>query len=104
MYYLGIDHHKRFSRVAVMDERGTVHINCQTVNEKVSLATLKRRFNEPLKAVIEAGRNWRMMHDLLEELGIDVTVAHSLKVRAIADAKIEFDSIDATNTCSSSAC
>ena len=97
MYYLGIDYHKRFSQVAVMDEKGKVHINCRMVNEKVSFDALKRRLNgnEPLKAVIEAGRNWGMMYDLLEGIGIDTTVAHPLKVRAIADAKIKHDSIDA---------
>jgi len=35
------------------------------------------------------------MYDLLEELGVDITVAHPLKVRAIADAKIKHDSMDA---------
>ena len=97
MYYLGIDHHKRFSQVAVMDEKGKVHINCRMANEKVSFQMLKKRLNnhEPLRAVIEAGRNWGMMYDLLEEVGIDTKVAHPLKVRAIADAKIKYDSIDA---------
>ena len=57
MYYLGINHHKRFSQVAAMSERGKPHINCRMVNEKASFTTLKRRFDEPLKAVIEAGRN-----------------------------------------------
>jgi len=57
MYYLGIDHHKRFSQVAAMDEKGKVHLNCRMVNEKVSFTTLKRRFDEPLKAVIEVGRS-----------------------------------------------
>lgn len=97
MYYLGIDHHKRFSQVAVMDEQGKVHINCRMANEKVSFEILKRRLNNhgPLRAVIEAGRNWGMMYDLLEELEIDTKVAHPLKVRAIADAKIKHDSIDA---------
>ena len=92
MYYLGIDHHKRFSQVAVMDERGKVHINCRMANEKVSFEMLKKRLNnhEPLRAVIEAGRNWGMMYDLLEEVGIDTKVAHPLKVRAIADAKIKY--------------
>jgi len=92
MYYLGIDHHKRFSQVAVMDERGKVHINCRMANEKV-----KKHLNnhEPLRAVIEAGRNWGMMYDLLEEVGIDTKVTHPLKVRAIADARIKYDSIDA---------
>jgi len=46
-----IDHPKRFSQVAAMDERGKVHINCRMGNEKVSFATLKRRFSELLKAV-----------------------------------------------------
>ena len=51
MYYLGIDYHKRFSQVAVMDEKGKVHINCRMVNEKVSFDAPKRRLNgnEPLK-------------------------------------------------------
>ena len=66
-------------------------------NEKTSFEVLKRHLNgnEPLRAVIEAGRNWGVMYDLLEEVGIDTTVAHPLKVRAIADAKIKHNSIDA---------
>ena len=36
-----------------------------------------------------------MMYDLLEELDIKTVVAHPLKIRAIADAKIKSDSIDA---------
>ena len=56
------------------------------------LRYLKKRLNsnEPLRAVIEAGRNWGVMYDLLEEVGIDTKVAHPLKVRAIADAKIKY--------------
>jgi len=37
-----------------------------------------------------------MMYDLLEKLDIEVTVAHPLKTRAIADAKIKLDFIDAS--------
>lgn len=36
-----------------------------------------------------------MMYDLLEELDIKTVVGHPLKIRAIADAKIKSDSIDA---------
>jgi len=36
-----------------------------------------------------------MMYDLLEELDIERVVAHPLKTRAIADAKIKSDAIDA---------
>ncbi len=95
MYYFGIDHHKRFSQVAVMDEKGEVHMNGKIANEKVAFALFKEYLREPCKVVIEAGRNWGMMYDLLEELHIEPVVAHPFKTRAIADAKIKSDSIDA---------
>jgi len=78
-----------------MDKEGTLKINCKIPNEKASFKVLKERLEEPLGAVIEAGNNWSMLYNLLEDLGIQVTVAHPLKVRAIADAKIKSDSIDA---------
>ncbi len=95
MYYLGIDHHKRYSQVAVVDEKGTVRSNGKIANEKKAFALLKEYYKEPCRAVIEAGRNWGMMYDLLEELDIKTVVGHPLKIRAIADAKIKSDSIDA---------
>ena len=95
MYYLGIDHHKRYSQVAVVDEKGTVRTNGKIANEKKAFTLLKEYYKEPCRAVIEAGRNWGMMYDLLEELDIKTVVAHPLKTRAIADAKIKSDSIDA---------
>ena len=95
MYYLGIDHHKRYSQVAVVDEKGTVRSNGKIANEKKAFILLKEYYKEPCRAVIEAGRNWGMMYDLLEELDIKTIVGHPLKIRAIADAKIKSDSIDA---------
>ena len=88
MYYLGIDHHKRFSQVAAMDEKDKTRINSSMVNEKASFESLKTILKEPCEAAIEAGRNWGMMYHLLEELGIETVVAHPLKVRAIADARL----------------
>ena len=46
--------------------------------------------------MLEATRNWTVVHDILEELTADVTLAHPLKVRAIAEAKIKTDKIDST--------
>jgi len=92
---MGIDHHKRYSQVAVMDEKGEICVNSRFKNEKKSFESLQQHFNVPFKATLEAGNNWGKMYDLLEEIGIDTEVAHPLKVRAIADAKIKTDSIDA---------
>jgi len=48
-----------------------------------------------IQAVLEAGRTWGVLYDLLEELEVDVHLTHPLKLRAIAEAKIKTDSIDA---------
>ena len=77
MYYLGIDHHKKFSQVAVMDEKGEVQVNARIPNEKEAFTSLKEYLKEPCKAVLEAGRNWGMMYDLLEELDVEAVVAQS---------------------------
>jgi transposase len=45
--------------------------------------------------VIEASRNWTVMYEWLEEILDEVKLAHPLKVRAIAEAKIKTDKIDA---------
>jgi len=44
---------------------------------KKDFTLLKRHLGEPCRRVIEAGRSWGMMYDLLEELDIDRVVAQS---------------------------
>jgi len=51
--------------------------------------------NEPIKAVVEAGRTWGVIYDLLESIGVEPVLANPLKTRAIAEAKIKTDTIDA---------
>jgi len=41
-------------------------------------------------------RNWTVMFDWLDELVDEVVLAHPLKVKAIAEAKIKTDKLDAT--------
>jgi transposase len=49
---------------------------------------------EPVRAVMEAGRCWGWFYDMLSQMCDDVKLAHPLKVRAIASAKIKNDRID----------
>ena len=49
----------------------------------------------PARAVIEAGRTWGVIYDLLEDIRVEPVLANPLKTRAIVDAKIKTDSIDA---------
>jgi transposase len=95
MYTLGIDCHKKYSQVAVLDEQGKFIMNSRLVNTKEHFNNFLDNIGEPCHAVIEAGYIWGVMYDLLKDLGVETTVAHPLKVKAIASAKIKTDSIDA---------
>ena len=45
---------------------------------------------------MEATRNGMIIYDWLDDICDEVVLAHPLKVKAIADAKIKTDKIDAT--------
>lgn len=47
-----------------------------------------------MKAVLEAGYGWGPIYDWIGEAAEEVVLAHPLKVRAIADAKIKTDRLD----------
>ena len=50
---------------------------------------------DKIGAVVEATRNWGLIYDWLDEVLDDVTLAHPLKVKAIAEARIKTDKISA---------
>lgn len=95
MTYFGFDHHKRFTQAVAVDEAGKVLRECRVVNDRESLALFLKELPRPWKGVVEAGPSWGWIYDTLSQLGIEMIVAHPLKVRAIAEAKIKTDSIDA---------
>ncbi|MBM3708453.1 MAG: IS110 family transposase [Actinobacteria bacterium] len=95
-YYVGVDHHKKFSYMTVIDAKGTVVKEGKVSNNQGSVYRfLGEKYRQGTSAVLEAGRNWTVMHDWLEEAVDEVTLAHPVKVKAIAEAKIKTDKIDA---------
>lgn len=97
IYYLGVDYHKKYSQITAMDQNGNIALQAKLANEVEAFNSFLKHFpNSELKAVIEACRNWGYIYDLLENIGIKTIVAHPNKTRAIAEAKIKTDSIDAT--------
>lgn len=94
MNYMGVDYHKKYSTVTVVDERGKVMRQMRIDNTRESLMILFDEIEGPCSAVLEACRNWLVMHDMLEEFAQEVKLAHPLKVKAIASAKIKTDEID----------
>jgi transposase len=81
----------------VMDEAGKISKQGRVDNRKEAVATFleSAHCNGNSAAVLEATRNWTVMHDWLEELVEEVHLAHPLKVKMIAEAKIKTDKIDA---------
>lgn len=96
MRYIGVDHHKKFSYLTVMDEEGRIVKEGRVENKKEVIKGFLDdcRRDGKATAVVEAGRNWTVMYDWLEEYVDEVKLAHSLKVKAIASAKIKTDRID----------
>ena len=94
MHYVGVDYHKRSSFVTVIDEQGRVVKQANLANTKEAVAAFLDGRTEDTAAVLEAGRNWPVMYDWLEELVEEVTLAHPGKVRVIAEAKVKTDRID----------
>jgi transposase len=95
-YDIGVDYHKACSLIVVQDTGGKTLRSGRVRNDSRSLAGFLSPFSENAHAVMEATRNWTVMFDWLDELCDEVTLAHPLKVKAIAEAKIKTDKIDAT--------
>lgn len=95
MVYAGIDLHRRFSQIAVVDQEGELLKSDRVDNDLGKFSEFFDGLNRPVEVVIEATGNWFWLLDLLEENNIEATLAHPLKTKAIASAKIKTDSIDA---------
>ena len=95
--FFGVDYHKHYSYGVIMTQdrqilkQGKFANNPQAIAQFLSCAE-----GQHCSAVLEATRNWTVMHDWLEELSDSVTLAHPRKLKAIAEAKIKTDKIDAT--------
>jgi len=94
MEYFGLDVHKRYTVFTRLDERGTLLGQGRVTNDAESLASLLAQSVEPAKVVLEAGGIWPVFTDALEDHAPEVVLAHPLKTRAIASARIKTDRID----------
>ncbi|MBS1243359.1 MAG: tnp [Nitrospirae bacterium] len=94
--YVGIDYHKRYAVATSMDDRGQVIETVRLKNEPGDLIGFVDRLLEDSKIAIEATCNWYYFYELLEGKSPEIHLAHPLKTRAIAEARIKTDKIDST--------
>ena len=94
MLYAGADVDRQTTYLTVMDEAGTVLQQRRVPSTSDGLQAALGRYDEPIKAVLEASYAWGPLYDALEEMGVEVVLAHPAKVKAIAEARIKTDKID----------
>lgn len=95
MQYVGVDIHKKKCLACIMDDHGSIveerifYNDSNGINEFV--ASLK-----DCKAVMESTANlWIPLYEALESNGIIAVLANPNKTKAIAEAKIKSDKLDA---------
>jgi transposase len=94
-YFIGVDYHKRYTYLTVKDGQGRTLREGEVENKKVNVQEFVRPYGREAKAVMEATRNWSVMYEWLAKGVGEVILAHPMKTRAIAEAKIKTDRIDA---------
>jgi transposase len=96
MKYMGIDYHKQYFVATTMDERGKVLSKEKVSTDRDSIRGYFKKASSTgeLKAVMEACYGWEYFYDEVEDLVDDLIMAHPLKTRLIAEARIKTDSID----------
>lgn len=93
MNYVGIDYHRQYSHLTVMDQQGQVLRSGRVANLRSEIEKFLGGL-ETMEAVIETGRSSYAMVDVLGEIGLAVKIAHPFEVKAIARAKIKTDKRD----------
>ena len=76
MLYAGIDLHKHYLVISVIDQRGCEISSIRINNNAQLLISYFSQFAEPIKVVIEATLNWYRIVDLFDEPGYEIVLAH----------------------------
>src|SRR3954453_15019798 len=95
MVYVGIDLHRKRSPVSVVDERGEQLLSRRLVNDPERFRELLGEFGQDARYALEATYGWEWLADLLEAEGRELHLAHPLRTKAIASARVKTDAVDA---------
>lgn len=93
--YVGMDLHKNSSSFCVKDYEGNIIKEDKVLTDKNQIRDFMKSLGQPVSIVLEPVSQWYTYADMLEELGNEVHLAHPMKVKAIASARIKTDKIDA---------
>jgi transposase len=96
MKYMGIDYHKQHFVATTMSEKGKVLRRDKVSTDRDSIRHYFKKAGAggEVKAVMEACYGWEYFYDEVEDLVDELIMAHPLKTRLIAEARIKTDTID----------
>lgn len=95
MQYVGIDLHKAWSHLVVLSESGKVLDRKRLPTRREALVEYFSSLEGPVKAALEATRNWYWVYDTIEPLVEELKLASPPKIRIIAESTVKTDQIDA---------
>ena len=93
--FVGIDLHKVFLQVAVVDANGILLFNGRVANNRGSIHETFSRFPAGTRCVIESSSVWLGVFRLMQEMGMSVVLSNPYKTRLIAKSRDKTDSNDA---------
>jgi transposase len=96
MRYVGLDVHKSTVRVCILDEAGKRVLGTSIACSRDSLVTFAKETLRPDdRVVLEATTNTWAVVDVLKPFVASVTTSNPLRTKAIAEAKVKTDKVDA---------
>jgi transposase len=95
MNSVGIDLHRKRSHVAVLDDKGNELLSRRIVNDPQTFLELLGEIDGESKVALEATYGWEWFADLLQDAGYELHLAHPLRTKAIASARVKNDAVDA---------
>jgi transposase len=93
--WVGIDLHRSRSHVAVLDDGGRELLSRRIVNDPQTFLELLAEIDGESRVALEATYGWEWLADVLQDAGYELHLAHPLRTKAIASARVKNDAVDA---------
>lgn len=95
MLFSGLDVHKKEVEAVVLNESGEVLLRQRLATDRATLEAFARKYLGAARVALEATTHCWAIVAILQPLCAEVVVSNPLRTRAIAEAKIKTDKVDA---------
>ena len=93
--YVGIDSHRDFLQVAIVDSKGKLLEEKRVENTPEDMEELLSMLPYGSRIAVESSSIWRDAYGRIKDAGFDVVLSNPFKTKAIAYSKVKTDKVDA---------